>query len=62
MEKVKAGQMLKFKTSDERTANGFEINAKKKTNQYLFVFQEWWGLHDIASGSQKSIIITKGRC
>ena len=40
------GQMIKFKTPDGQEANGYLIEAKKKTNNWIFVFQEWWGLND----------------
>jgi carboxymethylenebutenolidase len=38
--------MIKFKTPDGQEANGYLINASKKTNNWIFVFQEWWGLND----------------
>src|SRR5689334_20239353 len=40
------GQMIKFKTPDGTEANGYLIKSKKKTNNWIFVFQEWWGLND----------------
>ncbi len=40
------GKMIKFKTPDGQEANGYVIEAKKKTNNWIFVFQEWWGLND----------------
>jgi carboxymethylenebutenolidase len=40
------GKMIKFKTPDGTEANGYLIEAKKKTNNWIFVFQEWWGLND----------------
>lgn len=40
------GKMIKFKTADGTEANGYLIEAKKKTNNWIFVFQEWWGLND----------------
>ena len=40
------GEMIKFKTPDGTEANAFFIPAKKKTNNWIFVFQEWWGLND----------------
>ncbi len=40
------GKMIKFKTADGQEANGYLIEAKKKTNNWIFVFQEWWGLND----------------
>ncbi|QNF34155.1 dienelactone hydrolase family protein [Adhaeribacter swui] len=40
------GQMITFKTPDGQAGNGYELKAIKKTNNYLFVYQEWWGLND----------------
>lgn len=40
------GEMIKFKTPDGKEANGFAIINPKKTNNWVFVFQEWWGLND----------------
>jgi len=39
------GKMIKIKTASAE-ANGFVLEAKKKTNNWIFVFQEWWGLND----------------
>jgi len=39
------GKLIKFKTSGAE-ANGYLLEAKKKTNNWIFVFQEWWGLND----------------
>jgi carboxymethylenebutenolidase len=40
------GKMITFKTPDGRDASGYVLMAKKKTNNWIFVFQEWWGLND----------------
>ena len=40
------GKMIKFKTADGNEGGAYFIKAKKKTNNYLFVIQEWWGLND----------------
>lgn len=40
------GKMIKIKTSDGKEANAFFLKANKKTNNWIFVFQEWWGLND----------------
>lgn len=40
------GKMIKFKCTDGNDANGYVIMANKKTNNWIFVFQEWWGLND----------------
>jgi carboxymethylenebutenolidase len=39
------GKMIKLKTSGVE-ANGYLLQAKTKTNNWIFVFQEWWGLND----------------
>jgi len=40
------GKMIKIKTTDGTDANGYLLMAKKKTSNWVFVFQEWWGLND----------------
>lgn len=40
------GEMISFKTADTINANGYFIKAKTKSNKWLFVYQEWWGLND----------------
>lgn len=40
------GKMIKFKTPDGLEANGYLIENPRKTNNWIFVFQEWWGLND----------------
>jgi carboxymethylenebutenolidase len=40
------GKMIKFKTPDGQEGNGYLIENSKKTNNWIFVFQEWWGLND----------------
>ena len=40
------GKTLTFKTPDGKQASGYVLMAKKKTNNWIFVFQEWWGLND----------------
>jgi carboxymethylenebutenolidase len=40
------GKMITFKTTDGKDASGYLLMAKKKTNNWIFVFQEWWGLND----------------
>lgn len=42
----KAGEMVKFKTPDGKMAHGFLLKAKKPSDKWLFVYQEWWGLND----------------
>lgn len=40
------GKMISFKTPDGREGKGYLIEAKNKTTNWIFVFQEWWGLND----------------
>jgi len=40
------GKTITYKAADGTEASGYEIKAKKKTNNYLFVIQEWWGLNN----------------
>jgi carboxymethylenebutenolidase len=40
------GKMIAFDAADGKQAYGYFIPAKKKTNKYLIVIQEWWGLND----------------
>jgi len=40
------GKMIKFDVSDGVQANAYYLAPKKKTNKWLIVIQEWWGLND----------------
>ncbi|WP_247234226.1 dienelactone hydrolase family protein [Telluribacter sp. SYSU D00476] len=40
------GQNITFKTPDGKDANGYLIKAKRPSDKWLFVYQEWWGLND----------------
>lgn len=40
------GKMITFKTADGKDGVGYVLMAAKKTNNWIFVFQEWWGLND----------------
>lgn len=37
------GKKITFSTPDGKDASGYIIEAKKKSNKWLFVYQEWWG-------------------
>jgi carboxymethylenebutenolidase len=41
-----AGTMIQFDAADDNKANAYFIPAKKKSNKWLIVIQEWWGLND----------------
>jgi carboxymethylenebutenolidase len=38
--------MIQFEAADGKNANAYFIPAKKQTNKWLIVIQEWWGLND----------------
>lgn len=40
------GEMIRFNTADDQTANGYFIPSKKKSKKWLIVIQEWWGLNE----------------
>lgn len=40
------GKMIQIKCADSKPANAYLIEAKSKTDNWIFVFQEWWGLND----------------
>lgn len=40
------GEMIHFKTHDGRTGDGYFVKSLKPSENYLLVFQEYWGLND----------------
>ncbi len=40
------GKMVSFATKAGDDAGGYFIPAKEKSDQWLFVYQEWWGLNN----------------
>jgi carboxymethylenebutenolidase len=40
------GKKITFKTIDGTDAKGYFIKAKNKSNKWLLVYQEWWGLNE----------------
>ena len=40
------GGDITYKAADGTDAHAWEIKAKSKTDYYLFVIHEWWGLND----------------
>ncbi len=40
------GEMIEFKTTDGGTSKAFEIKSNIRSDKYLFVIHEWWGLND----------------
>ena len=44
---VAKGESITFKTPDGKTATGYLVMSNsKKTDKYLFLVHEWWGLND----------------
>ncbi len=41
-----AGKMITFSTPDGKQANAFYLEAPVKSNKYLLVIHEWWGLNE----------------
>ena len=42
----KMGETITFATPDGKTASGYLLKSAKKSNKWLLVYQEWWGLND----------------
>lgn len=40
------GKNIHFTAADGSTAMGYEIKSKTKSDKWVFVIQEWWGLND----------------
>lgn len=49
------GKAITYKTSDGKTANAFEIKAKKSTDNWLLVIHEWWGLNDFVKHESEKL-------
>lgn len=43
---TEGGKMIQFKCPDAKDANGYLIKSDKKTDNWIIVVQEWWGLND----------------
>ncbi len=40
------GKWVEFETPDESTGRAYVVRINAKSNNYLFVFHEWWGLNE----------------
>jgi carboxymethylenebutenolidase len=40
------GEMIKVKCEDGTEANAYVLKSKNSSDNWIFVFQEWWGLND----------------
>ncbi len=54
------GKMVTYKTSDGVDANGYEVKADKPTNNWVFIFHEWYGLNDYIKKEAEEIASTLG--
>jgi carboxymethylenebutenolidase len=43
---AKAGKMVRFRTSDGKTAGGFYVPPKRNGGPGIVMVHEWWGLND----------------
>lgn len=43
---TEGGKMITFDCPDGKQASGYLIMTAEKTNNWVLVFQEWWGLND----------------
>jgi carboxymethylenebutenolidase len=43
---TEGGKMIQFKCPDAKDANAYLIKSDKKTDNWIIVIQEWWGLND----------------
>lgn len=40
------GKVIRFAVAGQDSASAYILKASKKTNKYLLLFHEWWGLND----------------
>lgn len=45
-ELTRGGKMVEFPVEGGPNGHAFFVKSKKKTNKYLLIFQEWWGVND----------------
>ncbi|MDX1904876.1 MAG: dienelactone hydrolase family protein [Thermonemataceae bacterium] len=49
------GKNITFKAADGSEAYGYELKNPKKTNKYVIVVHEWWGLNDYIKRESEKI-------
>jgi carboxymethylenebutenolidase len=54
------GTMIKFKCKDGVEANAYLLKAATPTNNWIFVFQEWWGLNDNVKRESENLFTDLG--
>jgi|GEM_PF-4510721 len=57
-----SGTNIEFPSADGKPAKGYLVKSKKKSNKWLFVYQEWRGLNDYVKNNRINyIMIWTGR-
>lgn len=54
------GKMITYKTGDGVDANGYEVKADSPTNNWVFLFHEWYGLNDYIKREAEEVASTLG--
>jgi len=54
------GKMITYKTSDGVDAGGYEVKADNPTNNWVFLFHEWYGLNDYIKREAEEVASTLG--
>jgi carboxymethylenebutenolidase len=49
------GKSINYKTPDGKEASAYEFKAKKRTENYLLVIHEYWGLNDFVKKESEKI-------
>jgi carboxymethylenebutenolidase len=55
-----AGQAVQFKAADGSTVNAVEFRSAKKSDKWVFVIHEWWGLNDWVKAESENIYSALG--
>ena len=54
------GNTIQFKSPDGKEATAYFIKSKKKTKNWIFVIQEWWGLNDHIKKEAETLALELG--
>lgn len=55
-----AGTMVTFKTADGTDGQGYEVRSANPTNNWVFLFHEWYGLNDYIKKEADEVAATLG--
>jgi carboxymethylenebutenolidase len=56
----KTGTMVTFKTADGVNGSGYEVRSVNPTNNWVFLFHEWYGLNDYIKKEAEEVAATLG--